>query len=529
MSRLDQFVSTFAPRWALKREVARQKLSFLNTGYSHHGASKSKRSMQGWNASGGSPDEDINENLDTLRQRSRDLYMGAAALATGALKTIRTNVVGTGLKVKPTIDAEFLGLSEDEATQLRRTIEREFSLWAESNDCDSMRMNNFFEIQQLAFLSSLMSGECFALLPLVPRPHSVYDLRIRLVEADRCSSPGIGNDKGKGKDIKAGVEVDKDGCVQAYWFSNRHPLSSGTGKMDWARIEAVGSETGRRNVLHVMEAERPEQRRGVPILAPVIESLKQLGRYTEAELMAAVISGMFTVFVETENADVDPLGGGIDEDDPAEEYNYKLGNGAIVGLAPGEKATMANPGRPNANFDPFVTSILRQVGSALEVPYELLLKHFTSSYSASRGALLEAWKMFRMRRAWLSADFCQPIYEEWFAEAVTKGRIHAPGFFDDPLLFRAYTKAEWHGPSHGQLDPLKEVNAAVIRVENGFSTGERETAELTGGDYETNLRQRSREVKLRKEYGLIQTGGEPSADSTESGEEDILESEEDEQ
>ncbi|MGD6950039.1 phage portal protein, partial [Bacillus mobilis] len=108
-------------------------------------------------------------------------------------------------------------------------------------------MNNFFEIQQLAFLSSLMSGECFALLPLVPRPHSVYDLRIRLVEADRCSSPGIGNDKGKGKDIKAGVEVDKDGSVLAYWFSNRHPLASGTGKMDWARIEAVGAETGRRN------------------------------------------------------------------------------------------------------------------------------------------------------------------------------------------------------------------------------------------------------------------------------------------
>ncbi len=44
--------------------------------------------------------------------------------------------------------------------------------------------------------------------------------------------------------------------------------------------------------------ERPGQRRGVPVLAPVIEALKQLGRYTDAELVAAVVSGLFTVFVK---------------------------------------------------------------------------------------------------------------------------------------------------------------------------------------------------------------------------------------
>ena len=47
----------------------------------------------------------------------------------------------------------------------------------------------------------------------------------------------------------------------------------------------------------IMNRERIGQRRGVPFLAQVIEALKQLGRYTDAELVAAVVSGMFTVFI----------------------------------------------------------------------------------------------------------------------------------------------------------------------------------------------------------------------------------------
>ncbi|UHA75850.1 phage portal protein [Paenibacillus sp. 481] len=519
---IDRMIVSVAPSWALKREAARQKLNVLNSGYSHHGASRRKKSLLGWQFGGGSPDEDIIDNLDVLRQRSRDLYMGGATLATGALKTTRTNVVGTGLKLKPAVDVDFLKLSDEQADELKRTIKREFELWCESYDCDAMRLNNFYELQQLAFLSQLMSGDCFALLPMQPRPHSVYDLRIRLLEADRCCDP----DRKEGRDIIGGVECSPSGEVVAYHFLNKHPLSKRSVKREWTRVEAFGRKTGRRNLIHLMESERPDQRRGVPLLAPVIEALKQLGRYTEAELMAAVVSGMFTVFVKSEAPQNGMLAEGLsygEEIDPNDEYGYELGNGAIVGLAPGESVETANPGRPNTAFDGFVTAILRQIGAALEIPYELLVKHFTASYSASRAALLEAWKMFRMRRSWLAADFCQPVYEEWFAEAVAKGRIYAPGFFDDPIIRRAYTKAEWHGPSPGQIDPLKEVNAASKRVEEGFSTRERETAELTGGDYEVNMKQRKREEKMMQETSLIKSGGDkPSAKN-------ILEHEEDEQ
>lgn len=504
---LDRFIATVAPGMAVKREVARRRLNILNSGYSHHGASRSKKSLLGWVFSGGSPDDDITENLDTLRQRSRDLYMGAP-LATGALKTMRTNVVGAGLKLKAQIDADFLGLSEEAADAWERNVEREFALWANSKDADAARMKDFNQLQQLAFLSWLMSGDVLALLPIVPRKGCVYDLRVNLIEADRLCNPQV---KPAGKDIEGGVEVGPYGEPITYYIADKHPLSSKSGIIQHMQVKAFGERTGRRNVLHLMEAERPGQRRGVPYLAPVIEALKQLSRYTEAELMAAVVSGMFTVFITSDTPDA-PIGEVVPENQQigqSDEVSYELGNGAIIGLAPGEQVKETNPGRPNVAFDGFVTAICRQIGVALEIPYEVLVKHFTASYSAARAALLEAWKSFRMRRAWLASDFCQPIYEEWLTEAVAKGRVYAPGFFDDPAIRAAYCGARWYGPSPGQIDPLKEVNAAEKRVDNGFSTRAQETAELSGGDWEQNHRQRVKEERLRREGGVISAKEQP--------------------
>ena len=290
----------------------------------------------------------------------------------------------------------------------------------------------------------------------------------------------------------------------------RESDTSGTltaGQNNTVRVLAYGEKTGRRNILHIMNRERIGQVRGVPFLAPVIDTIKQLGRYTEAEVLAAVINGLFTVFIEKESASDDvPFGESIPEEmqvDQEDENSIELAPGAVIDLGEGEKANMVNPGRPNPNFDPFVIAVLKQIGAALEIPYEILIMAFSSNYSASRAAILEFFKVVKMYRAWFVADFCQPIYEEWLSEAVAKGRIKAPGFFTDPIIKDAYCSAEWTGPSAGQLDPTKEVEAAEKRVQGGYSTREREARELTGTDFYKNIKQRKREEELLKEV----TGG----------------------
>lgn len=527
MNFIDRVIAAVSPEKAVKRAAARASLSIINSGYGNYGASPSRTSLRGWNWFGGSAEEDIHENLDTLRQRSRDLYSGVP-MATAALKTMRTNVVGQGLKLKSQVDFRYLGMDEKTARETEAIIEREFSLFADSENCDAERLDNFYELQQVAFLNWLMSGDVLALMPLKKRVGAPYELTIQLIEADRISTP---DNKTFDPLMRNGVERDESGEVVAYWISDNHPLAADSVRQpnEWHRVRAFGEKTGRRNVLFIMNRERIGQYRGVPFVAPVVEALKQLGRYTDAELMAAVISGMFTVFIEKDGvSDEEPPIGELDDDYAPDDRTaagaIRLGNGSIVDLQDGEKAHDVNPGRPNANFDGFVKAISAQIGAALEIPYEVLLSKFNSNYSASRAALLEAWKTFRMYRGWMEKDFCQPIFEEFMAEAVAKGRIKAPGFFSDPLIRKAYCGTKWNGPTQGQIDPLKEVNAAVVRVQNGFSTRDTEAMELTGSSFYANVSQLTTENRLLNEAQggvksyVMQTAEDEGKDDGESNE-----------
>lgn len=520
MNIFDRAVSAVSPVTALRRMAARETMRILNYGYSEGGASGQKKSMRGWRTNATSPKDDIDANLNTLCARSRSLYM-TAPLANAALKTIKTNVVGPGLKLKCHIDAEGLGITEDQANAMGQEIEREFALWAESKHCDALKMNDFNDMQGLAFLGALMNGDSFTLFKYSkPTPWMPYGLRLHVIEGDRVSTPYTSimvsgnidaiNPVNQNR-IISGLELDSDGAVVAYHISNHYAISTGldaNAVRQWKRIEAFGKNTGRPNVLHLMETERAEQRRGVPVLAPVIETLKQLTRYTEAELMASVVAGMFTVFVKTTGPSSEmPLGSMIPADQqvaPLDPAAYEMANAGINVLGAGESIEIANPGRPNSQFDAFVTSLTTQIGASLEIPRELLLKAFTSSYSASRAALLEAYKMFRTRRTWVAKEFNQPVFEEWMDEAVGNGRIKAPGYFNDVAIRRAYLQSEWTGLAPGMLNPSVEVAAAGKRIDLGLSTREKETTELTGGDFARNLKQLTREASQMREAGLME-------------------------
>ncbi len=479
-------------------------------GYSDAGASLTKRALKGFIAQSGAPNEDIDFNNKTLRQRGRMLYM-ASPIASAAINTNRTKVVGPGLHMKCAINRDILGLSDEAARDWQRKTEAEWKMWAEQKDnCDALGMNNFYELQQLAIKSWLMSGDIFAVMKRYDKTQlNPYTLRIHLVEADRISTPteflrGFapsltnGENTDNGNKIYDGVEVNKDGKVVAYHISNVYPGQTTSEDKTWQRVEARGKLTGLPNILQVMDAERPDQYRGVTYLAPNIETLLQLRRYTESELMAALVQSFLTAWITTETDNTDfPLNetgsgdiDGIPGDQPdniSESANeYEMGPGVINHLAPGESVTLGNPNIPTAGFENFVKTICKMVGASSELPYDVLIKEFNSSYSAAKGALEEAWEAFKMRRSWFINDFCQPIYECWLAEAVAIGRIKAPGFFDNPLVRAAWSCARWDGPAQTHLDPVKEATANEMLVAHGWKTNEQITREYYGGDWENN-------------------------------------------
>lgn len=480
----------------------------LNTGYSNGGASLTHQAMQNYLPIKSSPKADIDANLSILRNRSADMAINSP-LGASAITTSRAHIVGAGLTLSPKIAFQILGLTPMEAIEWQRKTKAEFSLWADSVECDLYRKHNFYDLQDVAFISFLMDGDGWAMVKNRPAMgDNPYTTRVQLFEASRVCNPGSLNisgntsaldlqttNKENGNRIINGVEINQDGAVVAYWVANRVPYDPyESKKVEWHRVEAFGKRTGVPNVLQISHEERPEQYRGVPFLAPVLEELKQISRYSTAELTAAVIKSYFSLFFTSEeNADgLDSvLPEAFDETQREKanlsDYQFLLGPGTMNELPPGYKVQTIDANRNLSMFDSFTSALISRVGAALGIPAEVMLSSFKTSYSAARGALLQFSSVAKMRRTWFARDFCQPVYEQWLAEAVAIGRIEAPGFFDDPLIRKAWCKANWYGPVMGQLDPVKEAQAKKMLVDYGFSTGEQAAAEISGSEYEDNI------------------------------------------
>lgn len=501
-----------------------KKAIVVNSGYSEGGASRTRSALRGYNPLKSSTKADIDVNLTTLRNRSADLVCNSP-LGSSAINTLRSNVIGAGLMASPKIDYRLLGLTAEQGKEWQRNALREFNLWANSTACDLYRKNNFFDMQDIAYMSYQVDGDGWAAIKYRrPLPDNPYCLRIQLFEASRVCNPNSSGSYGSpsycdvemknnqtGNRIINGIEIDDDGAVVAYWVSNRVPfdLTNPTALLKWQRVEAFGRLSGRPNILQISHEERPEQYRGVPLLAPVIEVLKQVSRYTNAELTAAIIKSFYTLFFTTNNNvdDMEDVLGstyenGGDGMTPEDLAHIEVGAGTLNLLPPGVDVKSMDASRSMSTFEPFTNILISQLGAAIGVPAEVLLSRFQGSYSAARGALLQAATVFKTRRKWFARDFCQPVYEAWLAEAVAIGRIVAPGYGTDPLITKAWSNADWFGPVMGMLDPVKEVNGAALRVKYGFSTGERESAELTGTDYDSNIDQIAIEQQTWRSKGL---------------------------
>lgn len=521
MTAKERITTLFAPQKGMKmyaeriREEREQRMreaqdaaaKALASGYFYHGASKTKNALVGWITGGGSAEDDIDLQSTTLRIRSRDLYAGGG-LGRAAPSTLTTNVVGWGIQPKPKIDAEFLGMSEDAAEEWQKNAIREFNMWAKTPMCDASRQNTFWELMELSFLSMLMSGDDFVLMEYKSNPRNPYTLCLRLLEADRvCTPESDGESESKNTDdggrIVDGVEINKDGEVCRYHVVSYHPLAEETpGDKAWTAIDAYGKDTGAPNILPIMTTERPEQRRGIPFVAAMIEQIKQLDRYLSSELAASIVSAMLTVFITSEEPDDGeyalPDGVSADEKVTDDPMKIEMGNGNVYELPPGKKPMSIGNTRAPTAFDSFVSRTVTMIASSVEIPPEVLLHQYNSNYAAARSAILDFWKVVQRYRKRFIERFNQPIYELWLAEAVALGRLEAPGFFDDPAAREAWSKCQWIGTSRGHVQPVQEANAARIRIENGISTGEQEAMEYNGSDFMENAAQIAKERKAMK-------------------------------
>ena len=462
------------------------------------------------------PDGDDAFELQAQRGYSRDLYRTSPVAGSGIDQLVAYRV-GTGLRCQPRITEEWLGLTSEQAEEWQEQQKRRFEMWASDTRASVEGDQNFYEMQELIARSEVLSGDVFTILTEKERPGWPFRLALQVIEADRVCNENNGANTAE---IFEGVRRAVDGEILSIFVANHHPgaMLAGVNKKEWREIP-VYTSTGRRNILHRKKMVRPGQTRALPCLTKIIGSTKQLQRYTEAEIEAAVNSAAPAVFAQMDTESFKDLFS------PDEQQQYlQLGlqsrqqvtawqSGKILNTMPGETITSPTPGRPNPNFDGFVQPFFTLLGMGLNLPPEVLTGLYKSSYTAARAAFQQLWQMIYVDRSHDVTHTCMPVYRAWMDEGVSAGWIQAPGYWADPFVRHAWQGAEWTGSGPASLNPLQEAEAAMLRAQ--FLTDEQtETNAYDGGDHSSRHAQRAREAEARRRDGLPPLGAKGGAAPT---------------
>lgn len=493
----------------------------------HFAASRRARELRNWLPANPSADAALLDESDTISARAYDLERNNG-IASGAIRTQSDNIVGAGLRLAAKPDYRALGRTKEWADEWAKKTEAQWRTFADTADFDAARQLTFGGMTAMQLRTTMLAGEAIGLpLWLTDRPGAKWRTCMQAIDPARLATPSGMRDSAT---LRGGIKISPYGEPLAYAIRKSHPCEVGSGfgvREDFEWIDARTS-FGRRKVVHLYEKLRPGQSRGRSILAGVMAGFRMLDHYQRIELQTAVVNSMIAAFVETPltGEQIAQMFGGDNANDgqalinSRNGWDVKLEGASIIPLHPGDKLNPFTPNRPSTAYSAFVEAVLRAIGTGINMPYELLMRDFSkTNYSSARAALMEAWRYFMSQREWLATYWCDPVYELWLEEAISRGDIEAPDFYENRV---AYSRCQWIGPGRGWIDPLKEAQAAKVRLESGISTLERESAEQ-GQDWEEVLEQRARENQTARSLGLPDVhippaqGGSPDQANTGGG------------
>lgn len=510
----------------------------LAVGGAYQAADRTSATMALWQPPMQSADADIIPTRPLVEARAIDMVRNNGNVASGAAFH-KDAVVGGMFMLNARPDFEGLGLDAQWAAEFQQEVESKFGLWAHSdrNWVDASRRNNLTSLLRLVCGVYLYGGEVLLTSEFIQRErerHRKYSTCFQMIELSRLSDPMNRTPGNRRRRIRGGVELDSYGAPVAYHIRRLAPgdLPSlyGTNMAEmhqWSRIRAELS-TGRPNVIHVMEQQRPGQTRGVSQLVSGLKELRSTGKFRDIVLQNAVVNASFAASIESElptGAVYETVGASSGGTTAAarvlKDYckNYltdvldfvnegkgiQIDGAVIPHLYPGTKLNLHPMGHPGGVGTEFEQSFLRHTAAILDMSYEELSRDYSkANYSSARASGAVTQRAMTARKRMVVERVANVIFRNWFEEAIDKGEITAMNTSRAPNFYEredAYLRATWIGGARGQIDEEKETKAAVERVRNGLSTREVELARL-GRDWRQVFRQLKREEELKDELGL---------------------------
>lgn len=491
-------------------------------GGAYEGADRVGRELASWSPIIKPPDAEINRDKMQMDGRGRDLVRNTG-LMQGASSIHKDSIVGSLFRLNAKPNYHLLGLDKKWAVEFAKEVEAKFTLYAESQDnwLDAARLNGLTMQVRLAIAGFFSVGEVLATAEWLRDAGRPFNTAVQMIDPDRLSNPYDGDDTAT---LRRGVYRNQYGAPQAYSIRMAHP-NDPTAMMDTYRWKTVPIRKpwGRLQVIHLIEQGRADQTRGVAEMVSVLKEMRMTKKFHEVTLQNAIVNASYAATIESDlppNEAFDTIGAHVDEPGrlgyasqllqaiaayTAGARNLEIDGVKIPHLFPGTKLNLKPAGSPGGVGEGFEQSLLRYVASALGLSYEQFSRDYTkTNYSSARASMNETWKYMQSRKKVVADRYAGAVYSLWLEEAINKGEIKSlpAGFnFYEGQNKDAITASTWIGASRGQVDELKETQAAVLRIKAGLSTYEIESARL-GYDFRDLFEQQASEKEQMEELGL---------------------------
>lgn len=410
-----------------------------------------------WQGTADTINQELRGDLDRLQQRSRHLCRNDA-YAKRFVEMCRNNIVGPeGFKLHSRVKDP--GGDMDMGASM--AIENAFAEWSLPRNCDARGMRSFADICRGVVVSLATDGEY---LVRKLRGRGAHGYQLQLLSASRLDTRyNVSRMRGRNAVIM-GVEVDEASKPLAYHL--RASWHSG----ERQRVPA-------KDILHGFLPLDPEQVRGVPWLHAVMLELNNMHGYKEAAIIAARVGAGKMGIWETPDGGPPP---GAEPDPSGEGETGGGGGDYITDAEPGHfdyapagyKLNTYDPTYPHDQFDAFCKATLRGIASGAGVSYHSLGNDLEGvNFSSIRSGTIEERDQWMTLQNTLVSQFLHPVFEDWLDAALLGGAIILPSGKALPAGKRAkFAPHVWQGRRWAWVDPLKDMQAAVVAINNGLAS-----------------------------------------------------------
>lgn len=445
----------------------------------------------------------INQDLKTdkakVRARTRQIWNDDDY--TQAFKhTLKANVIGPKGFV---LQSKIKNADGTEDNYANNAIEKAWKKWCRKEYCTMSGTFNFITVQLIAAQQLERDGEFICrIVKDIDERKNPFGVSLELIEPDYLDET-YNDELSNGNVVVMGVEINEWKRPVAFYFKKRLAKYELYGSYYGAsryELERVPAE----DIIFVYDPEYSNQLRGISSLASALITHHHLNGYIEGHVVAARVGADKMVMIESEGANEDDDYEGDEVDEEGRKLEH-MSPGMTHYLRPGEKATMMDPTYPQGEFWSFVKAMLKKFFAGRGVDYSSATGDLDGvSYSAMRQGKENERNSFMMKQQLLEDYFVNPIYEVVLRYMLLYGVVNLPY-----SKFEKFNEKVWIPKRWPYFDPLKDVQASVLAINNGLTTRGRELSKQ-GEDYSETINDLASEMneadKLNINFGAPKDG-----------------------